>query len=131
MKCGSPSTTGLIVPHEAMVISDLLKVLQHPIRLMIVCELLERELYAGEITECFGTTKGNISQHLTLLLEHKIIDRESRGNKNIYRISDHRIESLIRVLKKNFCPHGPSRPVAQAKPTLQKTPPTKSKRTKE
>jgi len=110
MKQANSESNTQFVPDEALVISGLLGVLQHPIRLMMVCELLEGELFAGELTEKFGTTKGNISQHLTLLLRHGIIDRDSRANKNFYRIADPRVAVLLRVLKENFCPHGPTPP---------------------
>ena len=110
MKDGPALASRLIVPGEAVVISDLLGVLQHPIRLMMVCELLEGEVCAGDLTTRFGTTKGNISQHLTLLLHHGIIHRDSRANKNFYRIADPRVAVLLRVLKENFCPHGPTPP---------------------
>jgi|GEM_PF-3921767 len=110
---GSQATANrLIVPSEAVVISGLLGVLQHPIRLMMVCELLEGEVCAGDLTSRFGTTKGNISQHLTLLLRQGIVERESRANKNFYRIKDPRVAVLLRVLKENFCPHGPTMPSA-------------------
>ena len=115
MKSATAVASNLLVPSEALVISDLLGVLQHPIRLMMVCELLEGELYAGELTEKFGTTKGNISQHLTLLLQHGIISRDSRANKNFYRLADPRVAILLRVLKENFCPHGPA-PSTKTKP---------------
>ena len=110
MKKLQSTVSGMIVPQEAVLISELLGVLQHPIRLRMVCELLEREMFAGDLTECFGTTKGNISQHLTLLLRHEIISRERQGKNNVYRIADPRVETLLRVLKSNFCPNGPSKP---------------------
>lgn len=126
----------LIVPSEAVVISDLLGVLQHPIRLMMVCELLEGELCAGDLTDRFGTTKGNISQHLTLLLRHEVISRQSRANKNFYRIADPRVAVLLRVLKENFCPHGPTPPIATKSGSTRasrkpKPSTTKTKRSKE
>ena len=126
MKSGPTTASRLIVPSEAVVISDLLGVLQHPIRLMMVCELLEGEVCAGDLTARFGTTKGNISQHLTLLLHHGIIHRDSRANKNFYRIADPRVAVLLRVLKENFCPHGPTAPTA-SKPVKPRSKPSKSK----
>lgn len=130
MKQAEAVASKLIVPAEAVIISGVLGVLQHPIRLMMVCELLDGEVCAGDLTEQFGTTKGNISQHLTLLLRHGIISRDSRANKNFYRIADPRVAILLRVLKENFCPHGPtpsvkpksvkSLPIATSKPNKPK-----------
>jgi DNA-binding transcriptional ArsR family regulator len=98
-----------IVPEEAIAIAKLLGTLGHPIRLMMVCELLGGELYAGELTERFGTTKGNISQHLTLLLKQGILLREQRSKRNYYRIADPRVAAVIRVLKDHYCPAGTHR----------------------
>ena len=128
MKQADAVKSTLIVPSEAIMISDLLGVLQHPIRLMMVCELLEGEVCAGDLTETFGTTKGNISQHLTLLLQHGIIERESRATKNFYRIADPRVAILLRVLKENFCPNGPTLPTKTN--SVKTLPTTKSKTTK-
>ncbi len=81
-----------------------LKVLAHPTRLMIVCHLLGGELFAQELLDLLGTTKGNISQHLTALLRQKIIARQSRGRHNYYRIADDNMKSLISHLKRLYCP---------------------------
>ncbi len=128
MKRAETVAKKLIVPSEALVISDLLGVLQHPIRLMMVCELLDGEVCAGDLTDRFGTTKGNISQHLTLLLQHGILERESRATKNFYRIADPRVALLLRVLKENFCPHGPT-PSTKAN-SVKSRPAVKPKSTK-
>jgi DNA-binding transcriptional ArsR family regulator len=71
---------------------------------MIVCHLLGGELYSQELLELLGTTKGNISQHLTALMRQKIIARQSRGRHNYYRIADDTMKSLIAHLKKLYCP---------------------------
>jgi DNA-binding transcriptional ArsR family regulator len=108
-----------IVPEEAQAISGLLGTLGHPIRLMMVCELLGGELCAGDLTARFGTTKGNISQHLTLLLEQGILRREQRSKRNYYSISDPRVAAVIRVLKENYCPEihrSGSKPAKRARP---------------
>lgn len=127
MKAGPKIATPLIVPDEAVVIADLLGVLQHPLRLMMVCELLEGELCAGQITEKFGTTKGNISQHLSLLLRQGILERDTRATKNFYRIADPRVKTLLRVLKETFCPNGPSGAVAAPSSSKRATRTTKPK----
>ncbi|MBF0311974.1 MAG: winged helix-turn-helix transcriptional regulator [Oligoflexia bacterium] len=89
---------------NALKMSKLLKTLAQPIRLLIVCHLLEGELYAQEITDSLGTTKGNISQHLTALLNQEIIERISNGNRNLYAIKDPRIKKLVQLMKELYCP---------------------------
>lgn len=124
---GSAAARGLVVPREAVVISSLLGALRHPIRLMMVCELLEGERCAGDLTAKYGTTKGNISQHLTALIREKIVLRERRSNHNYYHIADSRIESVIRLLKKQYCPMGPSAPVRAASKPRPRIPNPRSK----
>ena len=93
------------VPPESKKIAKLLKVLAHPIRLLIVCHLLSGEMFANELLECLGTTKGNISQHLTVLLPQKIIARRKEGRHNYYRIADENIRILVETVKKLYCPN--------------------------
>ncbi|MBN8216350.1 MAG: winged helix-turn-helix transcriptional regulator [Spirochaetes bacterium] len=116
---------GLVVPREAVAISRILGALRHPIRLMMVCELLDGERCAGDLTERYGTTKGNISQHLTALIGQKIVLRERRANRNYYHIADSRIESVIRLLKKQYCPSGPTLPASAAPKSRLRAPKTR------
>lgn len=91
--------------NSAKKMAALLKTLSHPIRLLIVCHLLEKQMYAQEITDELGTTKGNISQHLTILLDAEIIHRISIKNRNLYELKDIKIKKLIKVIKEQYCPN--------------------------
>jgi DNA-binding transcriptional ArsR family regulator len=93
------------IPPESKKIAALLKVLAHPLRLLIVCHLLSGEMFAQELLESLGTSKGNISQHLTALLNKKIIARRKDGRHNYYRIADENVHTLISTLKKLYCPN--------------------------
>jgi ArsR family transcriptional regulator len=89
---------------NAQMASEVLGPLSHPTRLLIVCNLLEREYYVGELLKELGTTKGNISQHLRLL-EHKgLIAARRDANRIFYRIADERLRIFIRTLQKLWCP---------------------------
>ena len=93
------------LPVESKKIAQLLKVLAHPLRLLIVCQLLSGEMFAQELLESLGTTKGNISQHLTILLRQKIIRRRKDGKHNYYSIADDNVHTLIQTIKKLYCPN--------------------------
>ena len=47
--------------------SDLMKLLSHPHRLMILCELNQGERSVGELAERIGINQSPLSQHLSLI----------------------------------------------------------------
>jgi len=73
-------------------------VLGEPMRLKILNGLRDGEKNVTELVEISGGTQANISKHLTLLRESKLIKRESRGTKAYYSISDQRIYELCNLV---------------------------------
>lgn len=84
--------------------STLLKSMSHPIRLKILCLLQEEELSVGDIREEVKTTNANVSQHLTILRNQKIISYRKDANFIYNRINDQRIIELMKTMKFLFCP---------------------------
>jgi Predicted transcriptional regulators len=84
-------------------ISELLKSIAHPIRMKILCFLMEGEKNVGEIEQQFGSTISNISQHLTVLRKAKIIERRKEANFMFYTLKDNNVYKLLEILKNNFC----------------------------
>ena len=89
--------------HKAGRVARMLKVLSNPTRLMICCLLKDRELFAQEILMSLGTTKGNISQHIKLLILHDVIDFRKEGARIYYRVKDPRLATLITQLETMYC----------------------------
>jgi ArsR family transcriptional regulator, virulence genes transcriptional regulator len=83
--------------------SELLKSIAHPIRLKILCFLMDGEKNVGEIEKEFESTISNISQHLTILRKAGIINRRKEANFMYYAIKDKSILTLIKTLKQLFC----------------------------
>ena len=84
--------------------SAILDALSHPTRLLIVCLLLERERFVGELLDELGSTKGNISQHLRVLEQGGHLASRKEANKVYYRIADERLRKLVGALQKLYCP---------------------------
>jgi DNA-binding transcriptional ArsR family regulator len=84
-------------------VTEILKSIAHPIRLKILCFLIDGEKNVGEIEQQFGSTISNISQHLTILRKANIIERRKEANFMFYSIKDENIQSLMESLKKTFC----------------------------
>ncbi|MDL2254250.1 metalloregulator ArsR/SmtB family transcription factor [Ruminococcaceae bacterium OttesenSCG-928-I18] len=89
---------------RAKQIAELLKVLANENRLMVFCALMERPMNVGEIAKYVpNITLSALSQHLTLLKAHGLLDYQKTGQTITYSIADHRVEEIINVLKKNYC----------------------------
>jgi DNA-binding transcriptional ArsR family regulator len=90
---------------SAKQIAELLKVLANENRLMILCTLMEQPMTVGDIAKRLpnNITQSALSQHLTLLKAHGILDFKKTGQNITYSIADHRVEEIINVLKKHYC----------------------------
>ena len=85
-------------------ISQVLSCIAHPIRLLIICMLLERSMFVKELTDALGTTKGNISQHLRVLVDRGLLGKRRDGNRSFYTIRDPHLASLITTVRELYCP---------------------------
>ncbi|MCX7944454.1 MAG: metalloregulator ArsR/SmtB family transcription factor [Deltaproteobacteria bacterium] len=85
--------------NEAKKIAKMLKALSSPIRLLIVCLLVDREKNVSELINEIGTTMGNISQHLRVLENSSILISRKDGNKVFYSIKHRSIIKFIEGIK--------------------------------
>jgi ArsR family transcriptional regulator len=80
-------------------ISELLKVLAHPVRLCIVRGLLSSGgCNVSHMQNCLEMPQSTVSQHLQKLRAAGVIEGERRGLEIIYKVIDHRAAKLVEVL---------------------------------
>lgn len=85
-------------------VAELLRVLANENRLMALCYLMQGPMTAGSISNNIPQiSQSALSQHLSLLKAHKILDSEKSGQNVTYKISDDRVKEVINVLKKYYC----------------------------
>lgn len=90
--------------HKSKQIAELLKVLANENRLMIFCTLMECPKTVNKIAEKVpNITQSALSQHLSVLKAHGILDSEKNGQNITYSIADERVVEIINVLKKYYC----------------------------
>ena len=83
------------LPNEALTqVAAYFQALAEPTRLQILNYLREQERNVGELAQLCGYTSANISRHLTLLTQHGLVTRESRGNSAFYKIADPAVYAL-------------------------------------
>ncbi len=83
--------------------SKALQAMGHPMRLKILCILSSGEISVLEIVEALGTSQSNISQHLAVLKEQKIVSARRDGVQMFYSIQDARIFKMISLTRNIFC----------------------------
>ena len=82
----------------------LLKTLSNERRLMILCQLGERELQVGALQPLVGLSQSALSQHLALLREEGLVAARREGQAVFYRIADPAALRVIATLAEIFCP---------------------------
>jgi len=81
---------------------ELLKVIAHPARIRILEELSKGVKCVSDFEEFLEISQPNISQHLSLLKNHRIIDYYIDGRLRCYFLVDPIIPDLLEMLKKDY-----------------------------
>jgi DNA-binding transcriptional ArsR family regulator len=85
-------------------VSELLKLLGNPQRLLIACLLCEGEYAVSEIEEKLGIRQPTLSQQLGALREAGVIEGRREAKAVIYHLVDDRMRHLLDALHRIFCP---------------------------
>jgi DNA-binding transcriptional ArsR family regulator len=80
-----------------------LKVLAHPVRLLIIHLLGEGELTVQELEKRVGVSQSSISQHLGLLRDREILESRRVAQQVFYRLRDPRVLQLTALTRELFC----------------------------
>jgi ArsR family transcriptional regulator len=80
-----------------------LKVLSHPARLKILCALRGGEMNVQELEHLTSLKQATLSQHLSLLKAHDVLQSRREANYSYYRIANDQYLRLFDMLKNMFC----------------------------
>lgn len=83
--------------------SELLKALANRHRLMIVCQLIERERSVGELASALCVRDSTVSQHLALLRKDGIVGTRREGQTIFYSIESPAARTVVEALYGQFC----------------------------
>lgn len=84
----------------------LMKLLAHPVRLSILCNLMHyEELSAGEIVEAEKkrASQSQVSQYLAKLRGDNIVATRRSGQTIYYRVVDPQVQEVIKILHEIYC----------------------------
>lgn len=89
---------------KAKELSEILKLISNPNRLLILCALQEGEKDVGSICRSIpDISMAAISQHLSALKLAGILESEKRGLNIYYHIKNENILKLMEALKDIYC----------------------------
>lgn len=83
--------------------AEVLKVLAHPERLMVLCQLTAGEIGVGALQSCSTLSQSAFSQHLTVLRKYGLIKSRKKSQQVFYSLDDPRVVQLIHSLQSTFC----------------------------
>jgi DNA-binding transcriptional ArsR family regulator len=83
--------------------SGLLKALSNRHRLIIVCQLIEKERSVGELAVLLNIRDSTVSQHLALLRKDGLVSARRDGQTIWYSIGSPKARELVRTLYRVYC----------------------------
>ena len=87
--------------------SVLLKSLANPIRLRILCLMVEGEIAVGSIAARLQLREALVSQHLTRLRHEEVVKARRVGTSILYSLWSEPATAVLQTLHRHFCePHG-------------------------
>ena len=79
--------------------AEMCKVFSHPKRLELINVLREKEMSVGDLSRRLGLTPANLSQHLAMMRQRRILVSRKEGNMVYYRIANPRLLEAFDMLR--------------------------------
>ena len=83
--------------------SAMLKALANRHRLIIICQLIEKERSVGELAAALNIRDSTVSQHLALLRRDGLVTPRRDGQTIWYSIGSPQARELVRTLYRLYC----------------------------
>ena len=84
-------------------VSAVLKSLSHPVRLKVLCRVLDGECSVSDLTEFCGIAQSAMSQFLIRMRSEGLLTSRKEGTHVFYGISDTRTRKLLKSIKEIYC----------------------------
>lgn len=95
---------------RAAEVSGLLKLLSHPNRLLIACELRDGEASVAALEAATGAAQPNLSRDLARMRQEGLVAARRQSKSVYYRLADDRLARVVDALCAAF---GPEKPKAR------------------
>ncbi|MEW6034633.1 MAG: metalloregulator ArsR/SmtB family transcription factor [Chloroflexota bacterium] len=79
--------------------AEMCQVFSHPKRLELIDVLRESEMSVGELSQRLRITPANLSQHLAMMKERRILVSRKEGNAVYYRVANPKLFRAFDMLR--------------------------------
>jgi ArsR family transcriptional regulator, virulence genes transcriptional regulator len=84
-------------------VSSVLKSLSHPIRLKVLCHIMEEEKSVNDLTEFCKISQSAMSQFLGRMKEEGVLTSRRDAQRILYSLADTKLRKLLHALKEIYC----------------------------
>ncbi|WP_413693632.1 ArsR/SmtB family transcription factor [Psychromonas sp. KJ10-2] len=84
--------------------SELLKVMAHKDRMVVLCLLSEGEMGVAELREHTKLSQSAFSQHLSVLRKNQLVSIRKEAQAVFYSLADDRVNIILKAMQQAFCP---------------------------
>ncbi|MCJ2377178.1 metalloregulator ArsR/SmtB family transcription factor [Vibrio sp. ZSDZ34] len=88
---------------KSQAVSEVLKSMAHPERLMVLCQLVENELCVQQLQANSSLSQSAFSQQLKVLRDHNLVSIRKQSQNVYYSLADDKIKLLIKTLYQTYC----------------------------
>ena len=84
-------------------VSQILKALSHPQRLMVLGHLLQGPKAVGELVDLCEVSQSQMSQFLIRMKYEGLVSSEKDGKFQVYSLADKRLVQLMKTIQSEYC----------------------------
>lgn len=93
-----------LIHNNASEVSELLKLMAHKDRMVVLCLLSQGEMGVSELREHTKLSQSAFSQHLGVLRKNEIVKIRKESQQVFYSLVDGRVSVLLKAMQDAFCP---------------------------
>jgi len=94
---------GAVLRQHAEQASQLLKTIGNPIRLKILCTLMQGEYSVGKLNNRIDLSQSTLSQHLAILRRNGLVQTRREAQTIFYSLENEKVSSLMECLYTIYC----------------------------
>ncbi|MEZ5596882.1 MAG: metalloregulator ArsR/SmtB family transcription factor [Pseudomonadales bacterium] len=88
---------------NAVKVSELMKLLGHPQRLLILCELAQGECSVSELSDRLDINQSPLSQHLARMRYEGVVTSRRQAQTVFYALADGKVAAVLELLYSLYC----------------------------
>ncbi|UDF05782.1 helix-turn-helix transcriptional regulator [Asticcacaulis sp. AND118] len=91
------------ITETAPQISETLKLISHPTRLIVMYAILDKARTVNELVALSGLSQSALSQHLAKFRGAGLVTTERKGQEILYQLNNAKVEAILGLLETLYC----------------------------